>query len=68
MHGMVDEDRLVVHTDPRTVCQAGRVIAPRPRVELMRFVETGQLRSIRLRAVSHGVSWLVFTAGACPLD
>lgn len=56
-----------LQSDPKTVCQSGRVIAPRPPVELVR---SSRLASApyAYAAVAHDVSRLVFTAGACPLD
>lgn len=52
----------------RIVCQSGRVMAPRTRVELVRSSRLASRAPCAYAAVAHDVSRLVFTAGACPLD
>jgi hypothetical protein len=57
----------VVQSDPGTVCQSGRVIAPRVLVKLVLSSRLVSRVPYAYAAVAHDVSRLVFTAGACPL-
>lgn len=55
-------------TGQSEACQSETVLTPQAPVELVRSSSLAGRAPYAYAAVAHGVSRLVFTAGACPLD